>query len=140
MKKNENIQIIGKNIILIPYEANHVEKYVSNNIVASLDRLKFNWIASVSVMIVASIHCLPPFGRYHKWMTNPELQQLTASEPLTLDEEYQMQKSWRIDENSTVTANLEKKTIYFFFINHYYRMHISHSRSITVRGQWRRNW
>ncbi|KXS18168.1 hypothetical protein M427DRAFT_96362 [Gonapodya prolifera JEL478] len=34
---------------------------------------------------------------YHEWMKSPEIQYLTASEPLTLDEEYQMQQSWRTD-------------------------------------------
>lgn len=33
-------------------------------------------------------------------MKNPELQQLTASDPLTLQEEYEMQISWRIDDDS----------------------------------------
>lgn len=39
-------------------------------------------------------------SRYHEWMKSPELQQLTASEPLTLDQEYDMQKSWREDDDS----------------------------------------
>lgn len=36
-------------------------------------------------------------------MKSPELQLLTASEPLTLEEEYLMQNSWQIDENSVST-------------------------------------
>jgi RimJ/RimL family protein N-acetyltransferase len=34
---------------------------------------------------------------YHRWMQNPALLEATASEPLTLDEEYAMQRSWRTD-------------------------------------------
>ncbi|KAF2142100.1 uncharacterized protein K452DRAFT_195129, partial [Aplosporella prunicola CBS 121167] len=34
---------------------------------------------------------------YHEWMKDEELQQATASEPLTIDEEYGMQRSWRQD-------------------------------------------
>ncbi|BCS24089.1 uncharacterized protein APUU_40533A [Aspergillus puulaauensis] len=35
--------------------------------------------------------------RYHEWMKDEEIQQATASEPLSLDEEYAMQQSWRND-------------------------------------------
>ena len=37
---------------------------------------------------------------YHEWMKSEELRAQTASEPLTLDEEYAMQRSWEEDENS----------------------------------------
>ncbi|KAL4869439.1 hypothetical protein BDV12DRAFT_196281 [Aspergillus spectabilis] len=35
--------------------------------------------------------------RYHEWMKDEEIQEATASEPLTLEEEYAMQQSWRND-------------------------------------------
>ncbi|KAI0271294.1 GNAT domain-containing protein [Gloeopeniophorella convolvens] len=36
---------------------------------------------------------------YHAWMQSPELRELTASEELTLEEEYAMQRSWQEDED-----------------------------------------
>ncbi|KAF6845051.1 N-acetyltransferase 9-like protein, partial [Colletotrichum musicola] len=33
--------------------------------------------------------------RYHEWMSDPDMQEATASEPLTLEEEYENQQSWR---------------------------------------------
>ncbi|RDW68442.1 N-acetyltransferase [Coleophoma crateriformis] len=36
---------------------------------------------------------------YHDWMKDAEIQEATASEPLTLPEEYAMQHSWRLDHD-----------------------------------------
>lgn len=71
MRLNEHLKIVGKNVILVPYESKHVPKY-------------------------------------HEWMKSPELQELTASEPLSLEEEYQMQKSWREDDDKCTFLILDK--------------------------------
>ncbi|GKT78089.1 methionyl-tRNA synthetase [Colletotrichum tofieldiae] len=33
--------------------------------------------------------------QYHGWMSDPDIQEATASEPLTIEEEYENQQSWR---------------------------------------------
>ncbi|KAF2710466.1 hypothetical protein K504DRAFT_533412 [Pleomassaria siparia CBS 279.74] len=46
------------------------------------------------LLVPYSAHHVPT---YHTWMQSEELQKATASEPLTLEEEYSMQRSWRDD-------------------------------------------
>ncbi|XP_055994405.1 alpha/beta-tubulin-N-acetyltransferase 9 [Sorex fumeus] len=60
MRINQNILLLGKKVVLVPYTSKHVP-------------------------------------RYHEWMKSEELQRLTASEPLSLEQEYAMQRSWRDD-------------------------------------------
>ena len=46
-------------------------------------------------IVQASIMC-----RYHNWMQSAEILQLTASEPLSLEQEYKMQADWMNDTES----------------------------------------
>ncbi|GAD96439.1 N-acetyltransferase [Paecilomyces variotii No. 5] len=52
-------------------------------------------VSTSSVLLVPYSKCHVP--KYHEWMKDPEIQEATASEPLTLEEEYSMQQSWRND-------------------------------------------
>jgi len=62
--------------------------------------MKINATKAVStervLLVPYSAHHVPT---YHEWMQDPELQAATASEPLTLEEEYAMQRSWREDRD-----------------------------------------
>ena len=49
--------------------------------------------------------------KYHDWMAKPEIQELTSSEPLTLDEEYNMQKSWQEDQDKLTFIILSRSIL-----------------------------
>ncbi|TMW62535.1 hypothetical protein Poli38472_005153 [Pythium oligandrum] len=49
-------------------------------------------------------------AKYHEWMKDPWLQEMTASEPLSFEEEYAMQATWRNDPKKCTFIVLEKGT------------------------------
>ncbi|CAG9463627.1 unnamed protein product [Pedinophyceae sp. YPF-701] len=60
--------------------------------------------ANEDTVLVGRACSLVPYRKehvetYHQWMLSPELQELTASEPLSLEEEFAMQVSWRDDKD-----------------------------------------
>ncbi|KAA0059184.1 N-acetyltransferase 9-like protein [Cucumis melo var. makuwa] len=55
--------------------------------------------------------------KYHQWMKDPALLQATGSEPLTLDQEYQMQQSWTQDPKKQTFIVLDKELVEGTFIH-----------------------
>uniref|UniRef100_A0A9I9DVG4 N-acetyltransferase domain-containing protein n=1 Tax=Cucumis melo TaxID=3656 RepID=A0A9I9DVG4_CUCME len=55
--------------------------------------------------------------KYHQWMKDPALLQATGSEPLTLDQEYQMQQSWTQDPKKQTFIVLDKELVEGKFIH-----------------------
>ena len=71
--------------------------------------MKENW----TISIVGSIVVLVPYRKrfvlpYHQWMLDPILLESTASEPLSLSEEYTMQNSWHHDPKKVTFIVLSK--------------------------------
>ena len=59
--------------------------------------------ANANLTLVGTSCALVPYRKehvltYHGWMQDDALREATASEPLSLDEEYEMQASWAHDE------------------------------------------
>lgn len=48
-------------------------------------------------------------NRYHTWMENEEIRELTASLPLTIEEEYEMQQTWLNDKDKCTFIILSKE-------------------------------
>ena len=69
-----------------------------------------------SVVIYGTRVILVPYERehvpkYHEWMKDQEILEATASEPLTLEKEFEMQKSWREDEDKLTFILLSAQMI-----------------------------
>ena len=61
------------------------------------DSVASSVLSTFKLLLVPYEACHVP--TYHSWMQDAELQAATASEPLTLSEEYEMQRSWRKDHD-----------------------------------------
>eukprot|EP01041_Mallomonas_annulata_P003794 gene3794-7538_t len=60
--------------------------------------MRDNWNLALSGVRIELLPYRSKFvSKYHEWMTDPFVLEMTASEPLTLKEEYKMQKEWMLD-------------------------------------------
>ena len=69
--------------------------------------------ANANLVIVGDKTKLVPYReehvpRYHAWMADPAILEATASEPLSLEQEFDMQKTWRDDEDKCTFIVLDK--------------------------------
>eukprot|EP00045_Choanoeca_perplexa_P006646 m.57284 g.57284 ORF g.57284 m.57284 type:complete len:143 (+) comp13716_c0_seq3:2-430(+) len=60
------------------------------------------------VLVPYEPHHVP---KYHSWMQSSELLEQTASEPLPLDQEYEMQQSWREDNDKLTFILLQREPL-----------------------------
>ena len=70
-----------------------------------------NW----NSQIIGSKVILVPYGpqhvpKYHQWMKSLELQHLTGSEPLTFEEECEMQETWKNSDDKCTFIVLHRDT------------------------------
>jgi len=74
--------------------------------------MKTNWKTKINgCKVVLVPYQKRHVEKYHQWMKSTQLQELTGSEPLSLDEEYRMQQSWRDDDEKCTFIVLDKAKV-----------------------------
>ncbi|KAK7049938.1 hypothetical protein VNI00_005368 [Paramarasmius palmivorus] len=73
-------------------------------------------LANANTVLIGKKVALVPYEaehvpKYHAWMQDEEIRRLTASEPLSLEEEYSMQQKWRNDEDKLTFIVLARDCI-----------------------------
>ena len=81
MRLNAQTTLVGKKCVLVPYTGRDA---------AGVDGAASEKAGTTGKDLVPV---------YHSWMKSAEIQELTCSEPLSLEEEYAMCKSWQEDAN-----------------------------------------
>lgn len=73
--------------------------------------MKLNWNSQIQGQKVILVpYCAHHVPKYHQWMKSEELQHLTGSEPLTFEEECQMQETWKNSDDKCTFIILHKDT------------------------------
>lgn len=63
--------------------------------------MKLNWETKIIGTYIELVPYRVKFvNKYNQWMKDPFLLEMTASEPMTIEEEYENQLSWKTDERS----------------------------------------
>ena len=90
----------------------HLQKEIILHCIVYFQKMKLNWhtkIMGQGVILVP--YCSHHVPKYHDWMKSEELQHLTGSEPLTLEEEFEMQKTWKESEDKCTFIILHRETL-----------------------------
>ncbi|KAF9114411.1 N-acetyltransferase 9 [Mortierella sp. AM989] len=100
MRANERIALVGQRCVLVPYLKSHVEHY--NKWMQSPELLGESGSMAADIPLVSFENYGVSWKSANGGLDMIFMIEMTASEPLTLKEEYEMQESWRVDENKMV--------------------------------------